>query len=138
MFFQPTEESIMAATTRPNAINWFEIPARDLDRAARFYETLLGAPLERMTMDDMHMAMFPCDKPGIGGCLVAGAQAPAPVADGTVVYLNAEPSVDAVLAKVEGAGGSIVIPRTDIGSGMGFFAVVKDTEGNRVGLHAMA
>ena len=128
----------MAQALRPNAINWFEIPARDLDRAARFYETLLGAPLERMSMEGLHMAMFPCEKSGIGGCLVAGEQAPAPVAEGTVVYLNAEPSVDAVLAKVEGAGGSIAIPKTDIGNGMGFFAIVLDTEGNRVGLHAMA
>lgn len=29
-----------------DAITWFEIPAQDLDRAARFYETVLGVDTE--------------------------------------------------------------------------------------------
>ena len=34
-----------------NAINWFEIPVSNLDRAQKFYETLLGTAIRRETMD---------------------------------------------------------------------------------------
>jgi predicted enzyme related to lactoylglutathione lyase len=53
------------------------------------------------------------------------------------VYLNADPALDEVLARVERAGGRICHPRTALPDGMGFFANIVDTEGNRVGLHAM-
>ncbi len=42
-------------------------------------------------------------------------------------------SIDKCLEKVEEAGGTTVLPRGPI-SNLGFFAVVKDTEGNIVGL----
>jgi hypothetical protein len=35
------------------------------------------------------------------------------------------------------AGGSIAVPKTDIGNGFGFSAHFIDTEGNKVGLHSM-
>ena len=123
-----------------NAVNWFEIPVADLDRAQRFYETLLDAPLRREAMGpDTTLAVFPYEKgTGIGGCLFAGAHAPSPSADGTVVYLDASPSLDAVLARVAAAGGRIVVPRTELPAGMGAFAQIVDSEGSRVGLHAPA
>ncbi len=42
-----------------------------------------------------------------------------------------------MLARVEKAGGSVLEPKTDIGDGMGFFAIFLDTEGNKVGFHSM-
>ena len=32
---------------KQNAINWFEIPCEDLERATNFYETMLGAKMQR-------------------------------------------------------------------------------------------
>ena len=98
------------------AIHWFEIPATDLNRA---------------------LAVFAYDEPACGGCLMAGASAPQPSTTGALVYLNAEPSLDAVLARVEAAGGRIATPKVQLPGDMGCFAHVVDTEGNRVGLHAM-
>jgi predicted enzyme related to lactoylglutathione lyase len=118
-----------------NAINWFEIPVRDLARAQRFYEAILGAPLEREAMEGQQMAVFPFERQaGVGGCLVVGQ----PSADGSLVYVNAAPSIDAVLKRVESAGGRIALPKTALPDGMGFFAHFTDTEGNRVGVHALA
>jgi uncharacterized protein len=54
------------------------------------------------------------------------------------VYLNAAPSLDAWLARVPAAGGSIAQPKVTLPDGMGVFAHIIDSEGNRVGLHAMA
>ncbi len=126
--------------THRNALNWFEIPVADLDRAQRFYETLLDAPLKREAMGpDTTLAVFPYARgEGIGGCLFAGAHAPKPTSEGSVVYLDAGPSLDATLARVEGAGGRILVPRTELPEGMGAFAQIADSEGNRVGLHALA
>ena len=55
-----------------------------------------------------------------------------------VVYLNADPQLAQVLARVPKAGGEVLLPRTALPDGMGYFAQIRDTEGNRVGLHAMA
>ena len=56
-----------------------------------------------------------------------------PGVDGTVVFLNA-PDLETSLVRASTAGGKVVAPLTDIGE-MGAFAIVLDTEGNRVGLH---
>jgi predicted enzyme related to lactoylglutathione lyase len=125
----------MAQATLRNAIDWFEIPVRDLDRAQRFYEALLGAPLRREQMGDATLAVFTYDEHGVGGCLFAGGDL-GPAAQGTIVYLNAAPSLDAVLARVERAGGRIATPTVQLPGDMGAFAHILDTEGNRVGLHA--
>ncbi len=125
--------------TRHNALNWFEIPVSDLDRAQSFYEAVFDTPLRREAMGpDVALAVFPYEKYGVGGCLFAAADGPRPGAEGTVVYLNAEPSLDAVLSRVEAAGGRITRARTELPEGMGCFAHIADSEGNRVGLHAPA
>ncbi len=121
-----------------HALDWFEIPAHDLARAQRFYETLLGTTLRREQIGTSELAVFPYAESGVGGCLMAGPGTPAPAAAGTMVYLNAGPSLDAVLARVERAGGRIATPKVQLPGDMGVFAHVTDSEGNRVGLHARA
>ncbi len=128
----------MTQQTLHHAINWFEIPVRDMQRAQAFYEKLLAAPLRREEMGPETLAIFPADEAGIGGCLVAGANVPPPAASGSLVYLNAAPLLDAVLSRVEAAGGRISTPKTQLPGEMGVFAHITDTEGNRVGLHALA
>ena len=49
---------------------------------------------------------------------------------------NAGESLDSVLNRVAAAGGEIATPKTALLPGMGAFAHIIDTEGNRVGLHA--
>lgn len=118
-----------------NAINWFEIPVTNMDRALKFYGTIFGIDMDTMEgMPGMTMAMFPAED-GVGGALVH-AEGYKPSQDGTVVYLNGGDDLSKVLDKVEGAGGKVVIPKTDIGEN-GFFAHFVDIEGNRVALHSM-
>ena len=54
------------------------------------------------------------------------------------IYLDCMPSIDAALSRVPQAGGQVATPKTALPGDMGFFAVVRDTEGNEVGLHALA
>jgi uncharacterized protein len=75
---------------------------------------------------------------GTGGALMMGPTAPKPSSGGTLVYLDASPSLDAALARVVSAGGQIALPRQGLPPGMGYFAHIADLDGNRVGLHALA
>jgi uncharacterized protein len=119
-----------------DAITWFEIPATDLKRATRFYETILGRSMKPETMGPHEMSVFAHAEPGIGGCVISG-NGHAPAATGTMIYLKVSPSLEEVLARVVPAGGRIALPKTALPQGMGVFAQVIDSEGNRVGLHAL-
>src|SRR5439155_7106979 len=77
-------EKIMHAK---DALSWFEIPAADLSRATRFYETVLNRPMQTETMGPHTLSVFAYEQPGVGGCLITG-DGHAPSATGTVVYLN--------------------------------------------------
>ena len=120
-----------------DAISWFEIPVRDLDRAQRFYETVLDRKLARETMGEERLAIFPAGEGRAQGCINIGPQPVAPSTSGTRVYLEASPSIDATLSRVADAGGKVVVRKTALPSGMGYWAHMSDTEGNIVGLHAM-
>ena len=114
-----------------HAINWFEIPVTDLDRATAFYETVLAVTLERMEIGTP-VAVFPHDDDGIGGALSLDGTKPS--RDGAVIYLDVEGHIADVLGRVPDAGGEVLLPVTVIGGDMGSYAYILDTEGNRVGL----
>lgn len=120
------------------AINWFEIPVADLDRAQGFYEKLLGRSLRRETFGGGPMAVFPYDDPATGGCLTAGPNRAAAAGSGIRVYLDCSPSIDEAISRAVAAGGQVIEAKLELPAGMGFIAHLRDTEGNEVGLHALA
>lgn len=119
-----------------NAINWFEIPVNDMSRAQTFYESLLGRPLKREECGGFPMAMLPADDKAVSGCLIQG-EGFTPSEQGSVLYLNAEPSLDAALARASAAGGRVALDKTALPDDLGVFAHIIDSEGNRIGLHAL-
>jgi predicted enzyme related to lactoylglutathione lyase len=122
--------------TSHNAVEWFEIPTADLNTSIPFYNRVLGLTLEAKEFGPNQIAIFPHQDPGPGGCLMRGPGM-VPSGTGSVVYLSTK-KIDHAIAQVEAAGGKIVIPKTSIGPGMGFFARFLDLEGNLVGLTALA
>jgi uncharacterized protein len=121
-------------TIRQNAINWFEIPCEDLDRAAAFYERILGEKMNRMSGDDP-MAIFASDPKGTTGTLVK-RNLQRPGRAGTMVYLNCDGDLDGVLLRLPAAGGLVLVPKTEVAGGHGYFACIRDSEGNHIGLHS--
>ena len=119
-----------------NSLNWFEIPAVDVARSKKFYETIFGITMEDMVMDDNKMAFFPWQA-GSGKATGAVVESPnhKPSMEGTMVYLNANPAMDQIISKIEAAGGKVLMPKTSIGE-HGNIAFFMDTEGNNVGLHS--
>ncbi|WP_341842690.1 VOC family protein [Chitinophaga caseinilytica] len=124
-----------------NVITWFEIPVSDTPRAKKFYETILDIEMRTVQAgDNEELTFFPSDpnvvqatSGRVTGVLTKSPQAK-PGETGTLIYLNAYPEIQSVLNRVVPAGGTIVTPRHLIKAG--YIAVIRDTEGNRIGLHA--
>lgn len=119
-----------------NAINWFEIPVSDFDRAKKFYEIILGKEVKEAPMPECRYGVLPYnhDDEGVGGGIVQ-MQNFKPSPEGVVIYLPGGEDLSVPLAKVEAAGGKIILPKTNIGEN-GFMAHFLDTEGNRLALHS--
>ncbi len=118
-----------------NSINWFEIPARDMDKAVAFYEKTFAVTLKREAFGGEPHAVFPVDREARG---VTGALVTAPrltPGAGVLIYLDAPDGVQATLARAKTAGAKEVAPHMSIGE-FGFIAVVSDLEGNQIGLHS--
>ncbi len=120
-----------------NSVNWFEIPVTDMDRAKKFYETIFDIEMQTMQMPEFRMEAFPME---MGNGKVHGAlmqhEMYTPMANGVTIYLNANPDIQAVVDRIEAAGGEIVIPKTQISEEIGYMAFFMDSEGNRMALHA--
>jgi len=114
-----------------NAIVHFEIPVDDVKRAKKFYEKALGWKIT----DPWKMEYFMVEtkkkgEEGINGGMMKRKMPGQPFMN----YLSVD-SIDAACKKVEKAGGSIMLPKQEIGQGMGWIAVFQDTEGNAMGFH---
>jgi predicted enzyme related to lactoylglutathione lyase len=122
-----------------HALNWFEIPVNDFDRAKNFYETVFDYTMPENNMGKTRMGFFLYDfkSGGRGGAIVHNPELYKPSLDGSLIYLNCEPDLQVFLDRVVDAGGKIIKQKTEVGPNLGFWALLEDTEGNRVALHSM-
>jgi len=135
-----------------DSIVWFDIPAKDLDRAVEFYGAVLGCKIETASYPGVKLAFLPGDRGGRhnrrSGCiyihvpydrdakLLAEVEMTAPkVSYGPVIYLNCDGRLDEAIARVEQLGGKILRPKESMGD-FGSRVVILDCEGNRVALHS--
>ena len=118
-----------------NTINWFEIPANDFERALKFYSTILGVSMEKTNMMGFDMGFFPGEMGEVTGAVVKG-EGYVPSDKGALVYLNGGDDLNTVLSKIETAGGKVAVPKTRINDDIVYFAILMDTEGNKVALHS--
>ncbi len=120
--------------THKNVVTWFEISVADMDRAKKFYETVIGKELSKMPVpEEMGTTMyaFPWtdDGEGAAGALVKNDQSK-PGGTGTMVYFYSEDCSE--LDRVEAAGGKVLMAKVPV-EGFGFFGFFSDTEGNTAG-----
>lgn len=115
----------------------FEIPTDDKERANTFYQSAFGWNLTPMQEMDYTIAITtPSDEqtgaPTAPGA-INGALFPRTEHLRTPVITIDVEDIDAALAQVESAGGSVAQAK-DAVPGMGYFAYFEDTEGNILGL----
>lgn len=118
-------------------IDWFEIPTKDLARAKSFYEEVFQVELRHADLaNDLRMEMFPGGGMTGNGALCHHPRFYFPGAQGPLIYLNADPDLQAVLDRITPAGGEVLVPKTLISPQLGHMAVFRDSEGNRIALHS--
>lgn len=115
----------------------FEIPYDDLERVKKFYSGVFGWNIQ--TIPEMHYNIvhtvevdekqMPKEKGAINGGMYKRDEASA---QGPVIVINVK-SVDEAVKKVEKAGGKVFRAKVKVGD-MGFYAQVKDSEGNIIGV----
>lgn len=119
------------------AINWFEVPVTDFERARTFYQAIYVYEMPVNRMGPVLMGFFQHEQgDGIGGAIVHG-HGYQPSSDGVKIYLNGGEDLNTVLERVAAAGGSVVTEKTEITPELGFFASFLDTEGNLIYIHSM-
>lgn len=115
-----------------NFIKFFEIPAIDVKRAVKFYEAVFGIEIQVHEFGHETMAMFPDN---IGS--ISKAEDFKPCENGVLITFNGGTDLQNRLQLAKSNGGIVVIDKTKIeADNQGYFAVVKDTEGNRIGLYS--
>ncbi len=111
--------------------SWVEIPATDIERAVKFYGKVLNLEIQVMDFGKEKMACFPS-----GEGAISSVPNFKPSKNGVLVSFDAEKGLNATLKTVTENGGEIVQPKTKIeAEGKGYFAIIVDTEGNKVGLY---
>jgi len=118
-----------------HAINWFEIPALDLERAFEFYTTVLHGNVRKGTFGNGDLILFNvpfATGEAVGGSIVVRDDLK-PSIDGPTLYLNAFGKLSDAVSLVSDAGGQVIIPMMDHGK-FGFAAIIIDSEGNKIGL----
>jgi predicted enzyme related to lactoylglutathione lyase len=123
-----------------NALNWFEIPVSDFERGKKFYETIFDYQMPENIMGKVQMGFFLYDfQNGKVGGAICKSEMHKPSQEGSLIYLNCQPDLQTVLDRVENAGGKIVQQKIKISEeqNLGFWALITDTEGNKVALHSM-
>jgi predicted enzyme related to lactoylglutathione lyase len=124
---------------KSNTVGWFEIPVTNMERAMKFYETVLDIKLSRNQMGPLDMAWFPWSEEGKGsaGSLVCHTDFYKPSLNGVLIYLTTQTGdLNDELKRVEKAGGTVIQPKTLIAEDYGYMALFIDTEGNRIALHS--
>ena len=118
-----------------NRVVWVDIPVRDQDRANAFYSGVLGVAISKEGGPDFAFGLLPHEGTDVGGCLYLPGPDNAPSQVGPLVYLNVAGRLPQAAAAVTGLGGQVLKPVHELGP-HGFCAIVLDSEGNRVALHA--
>jgi hypothetical protein len=117
-------------------VTWFELPADDMKRASAFYSDVFGWSMSEMGGGSMFAQTAPSDenttpleKGAINGDLSPRSEAfTAPLIVITVEDIHAK------LEMVTKAGGTIVLPRKVVTEMNIIWAIISDTEGNRIGV----
>ncbi|MFZ5910014.1 MAG: VOC family protein [Chloroflexota bacterium] len=105
-----------------------EIPASDVQAAAKFYESLFGWKIQHVP--EMDYTLWEAGDGTGGGFMAASNEYPA---GRVLVYIDSD-DIEADLKKVEELGGKTLHPKMEI-PGTGWFGVFQDPTGNVLALY---
>ena len=113
------------------AFSWTELTTSDTKAARTFYGKLLGWQFQDMDMGNGTYTVINVAGQGVGGITAVPPNAKGmPPAWGGYVTVD---DVDAVVARVAGLGGRVLLAPTDIPT-VGRFATIQDPQGATISL----
>ena len=115
-----------------HTITHIEIPAPDLERAVEFYSKLFDWEIQIQPQGDY--AFFRIGSTQSGGSFDAGLK-PAEEKCGLQITIDVD-DISVKLEEIEKAGGKIILGKTEIPGGHGFYACFRDPNGNYLQLHS--
>ncbi len=151
MFLNKKKKEILApdAITVSPKIIWIEIPAINLARAIRFYETVFNSKLKRHLIDNKNIAVFDEKETGIKGCIIetnglrsVGGIKPTffvDVMSDTISLIETHGGSiinDPVLLKQKNEKGDTLIGGNLIDRQVGYICEITDSEGNGLFLYS--
>lgn len=118
-----------------NPVIYFEIPVHDVERATRFYKDVFGYNLAQTISArtrEPYMSIFPRKEKqaGASGVLLKTKENK-PSKAGVIVYFSSD-NIEDTLLKAKKNGGVIV--KSSENMGIGYTAIIEDTEGNLIGI----
>ena len=133
-------------------ISWFEIPAKDFERALSFYREAFGISIDIFMFNNVQHGVFRVEDKEISGAIVDQNDMPGKNV-GPVIFFNANPDMLEIIERIKENGGEIIlskslikntisedgtaiIPKTLIDNNVGYYAYFYDTEGNKMGLYS--
>lgn len=122
--------------TMQSFVSIVEIPATDIARAVKFYQSILEIEIQTIDMQGTEMGIFPSDGQSASVVITKG-EGYEPASNGVLVHLNGGDNLEPVLKRIEKSGGQVILPKTLIDEENGYFVLFMDSEGNRMGLHSM-
>lgn len=114
---------------------WIEIPAKDLERAMKFYQTVFDLSATEIIADAVRRITILPTADGAANVSLNQTNGFEPSKQGSLPYFTVEGDLTETLKKVTNAGGKITEGKTPRGN-VGYFALVLDTEGNALTLHS--
>ena len=122
-----------------NPVSWFDIYVADMDRAKKFYESVLNIQLGDFSDPSdptIVMKSFPADREKYGATGALVKMEGAPVGQNSVLVYFSCDDCSLEESRVEASGGKVARPKFSIGE-YGFVSLATDTEGNMFGLHSL-
>jgi predicted enzyme related to lactoylglutathione lyase len=117
--------------TTHGTFSWTELTTSDTKAARTFYGKLLGWQFQDMDMGNGTYTVINVAGQGVGGITAVPPNAKGmPLAWGGYVTVD---DVDAVVARVAGLGGRVLLAPTDIPT-VGRFATIQDSQGATLSL----
>jgi hypothetical protein len=111
-----------------NNVCHIEIPSKDFAKAKKFYGDVFSWTFQ--DIPEMNYLIYKAPD-GIGGGFSKEAEFSSK--PGILLYIEVE-NMEGSIKKAEQAGGATVKGKTQISPDMGYYAMVKDLEGNVIGL----
>lgn len=123
---------------KKNIGGWFEIYVEDMKRAKDFYQHVFQVEkfIDLSNADaGFEMLAFEWDDNGIGaGGALVRMDFNQPSKTGTIIYFNCDDCAEEE-SRAKEKGVEIVVPKRSLGE-FGFASIIRDSEGNLIGLYS--